>query len=102
MNTVREFIDHHAAQTPDNVFLITPLDETSACEELTFGKLKTQVDSIGEHLTALGIAPGDKVAFLMSNGQWAVQLFLGVMAGGRVIVPINACLLYTSPSPRDS
>ena len=90
MNTVREFIDHHAAQTPDNVFLITPLDETSACEKLTFGKLKTQVDSIGENLTALGIALGDKVAFLMSNGQWAVQLFLGVMAGGRVIVPINA------------
>jgi len=90
MDTVREFIDHHAAQTPDNVFLITPLDETSECEELTFGKLKTRADLIAEKLTALGIEPGDKVAFLMNNGQWTVQLFLGVMASARVIVPINA------------
>jgi len=58
MNTVREFIDHHAVQTPDNVFLITPLDETSACEELTFGELKTRVDSVVKNLTALGITPG--------------------------------------------
>ena len=90
MDTVREYIDHHAAQTPDNVFLITPQDETGECEELTFGKLKTRVDLIADKLTALGIEPGGKVAFLMNNGQWAVQLFLGVMAGSRVIVPINA------------
>jgi len=90
MNTVREFVDHHAAQTPDNVFLITPLDESSECEELTFAKLKLRVDHIGQKLTALGIEPGAKVAFLMNNGQWAVQLFLGVMANARVIVPINA------------
>ena len=90
MDTVRAFIDHYAAQTPDNIFLITPLDETSECEELTFGKLKTQVDLIAEKLAGLGIEPGAKVAFLMNNGQWAVQLFLGVMAGARVIVPINA------------
>ena len=90
MDTVREYIDHHAANTPDSVFLITPLDETSECEELTFGHLKTRVDLIAEKLAALGIERGDKVAFLMSNGQWTVQLFLGVMACGRVIVPINA------------
>ena len=90
MDTVREYIDHHAANTPDSVFLITPLDETSECEELTFGHLKTRADLIAEKLAALGIERGDKVAFLMSNGQWTVQLFLGVMACGRVIVPINA------------
>jgi len=90
MNTVREFVDHNAAQTPDNVFLITPLDESRECEELTFAKLKHQVDYIGGQLAALGSAPGDKVAFLLNNGQWAVQLFLAVMANARVIVPINA------------
>jgi len=90
MNTVREFVDHNATQTPDNVFLITPLDESSECEELTFLKLKHQVDSIGGQLAALGSVPGDKVAFLLNNGQWAVQLFLAVMANARVIVPINA------------
>ena len=90
MNTIREFIEHHAAQTPDNIFLITPLDETSECEELTFGKLKTRVDSIAAKLNGLGVKPGAKVAFLMNNGRWAVQLFLGVMASARVIVPINA------------
>jgi len=90
MDTVREYIDHHASHTPDNVFLITPLDETSECEELTFAGLKHRSNFIGEQLTSIGVSHQAKVAFLMNNGQWAAQLFLGVMANGRVIVPINA------------
>lgn len=90
MNTVRAYIDHHAVESPDSVFLITPADENSAAEELTFAGLKVKVDLIGEHLSSLGIEPQAKVAFLLNNGQWTTQLFLGVMANRRVIVPINA------------
>ena len=38
----------------------------------------------------MGVGPGAKVAFLLDNGYWTAQLFLGVMAAGRVIVPLNA------------
>lgn len=90
MNTVRAYIDHHAAESPDSVFLITPADENSATEELTFADLKARVDLIGRHLSEMGVEPQAKVAFLLNNGQWTTQLFLGVMANRRVIVPINA------------
>lgn len=90
MNTVRSYIDHHAAESPDKVFLITPADESSDSEELTFAALKDRVDDIGRHLSALGVEPQQKVAFLLNNGQWTTQIFLAVMANRRVIVPINA------------
>lgn len=90
MNTVRAYVDHHAAESPDSVFLITPADENSEAEELTFAGLKERVDLIGRHLSSMEVKPQEKVAFLLNNGQWTTQLFLGVMANRRVIVPINA------------
>lgn len=86
MDTVRATIERHAADSPDKTFLITP----ESNRELTFGQLKTSVDEIGERLSDLGLAKATKVAFLLNNGFWTVQLFLGVMANNRVIVPLNA------------
>jgi acyl-CoA synthetase (AMP-forming)/AMP-acid ligase II/acyl carrier protein len=37
----------------------------------------------------LGLVPGDKVAFLLDNGLFAAELFLGAMYGGMVAVPLN-------------
>ena len=90
MNTIRAYVDHHAAVSPDKVFLLTPADEQADTVELTFSSLKERVDLIGRHLCAMKIEPQAKVAFLLNNGQWTTQLFLGVMANRRVIVPINA------------
>lgn len=86
MDTVRDSIERHAAASPDKAFLITP----ESGRELSFGLLKISVDEIGEHLSELGLARSSKVAFLLNNGFWTVQLFLGVMANNRVIVPLNA------------
>jgi len=90
VNTVRQYIDHHAATKPEDTFLISPADDNRSYGQLTFSELKEQVDSIGSSLSAIGIEPQDKVAFLLNNGQWATLLFLAVMANRRVIVPINA------------
>ena len=37
-----------------------------------------------------GLERGDKIAFLMNNGLFTAQLFLGTMYGGFVSVPLNA------------
>ena len=37
----------------------------------------------------LGLERGDKIAFLMDNGLFTAQLFLGAMYGGFVSVPLN-------------
>jgi acyl-CoA synthetase (AMP-forming)/AMP-acid ligase II len=86
MNTVREYIDQHASERSNSVFLVTP--ESSG--ELTYGELARRTADIAAKFDELGIAPGSKVAYLMNNGCWTTLLFLGVMASGRVVVPLNA------------
>ena len=95
-NTIRELISCKAATQPDDVFLISP--ETGC--RLTFRGLQEQTAHISNRLRQMGLQRGDKVAFLMDNGLLTVQLFLGVMAGGFVLVPLNArsgasTLVYT-------
>ncbi len=84
--TVRQQIDAHAAARAGQTFVINPELE----REITFGQLKICVDEIGARLDRLGIAAGARVAFLLDNGAWVAPLFLGVMAGNRVVVPLNA------------
>ncbi len=86
MQTVRDCIEHYARATPERAFLIAP----GIGQTLSFAELKSAVDNLGHGLDALGLAPGAKVAFMIDNGYWALCLLLGVMAGNRVIVPLNA------------
>ena len=86
METVRACIDYHADATPDRDFLIAP----DVDRRLDFAGLRDAVDALGARLDRLGIGQGAKVAFLLNNGFWTTQLFLGVMASNRVIVPLNA------------
>ena len=90
MDTIRDYVNQHAASTPDKTFLITPSDDGNSSDQLTFAQLKDQIDAIGGSLQAMGVEPQSKVAFLLNNGRWATMLFLAVMANRRVIVPINA------------
>ncbi len=84
--TIRAVIDRHATERGDHTFLIDPERE----RVLTFQELRGGSMVIQSHLEQLGVIEGAKVAFLLDNGYWTVQLFLGVMAAGRVIVPLNA------------
>ncbi len=84
--TIRECIDAQARARADATFVIDPTIDAP----LSFGTLKRGADDIGAQLDKLGIAPAAKVAFLLDNGAWIVQLFLGVMASGHVAVPLNA------------
>ncbi len=86
METVRECIEFHADATPESEFLIAP----DVGRRLDFAGLKQAVDAIGDRLDELGLGRGARVAFLLNNGFWTTQLFLGVMANNRVIVPLNA------------
>ncbi len=86
MTTVRALIDQHAATRPDSTFFVSP----ELSRSMTFAALREAVDGVGARLDAMGVERGARVAFLLNNGLWTVELFLGVMASGRVIVPLNA------------
>ena len=67
-----------------------------------FGKL---VDDARGGLAALGVGPKDRVAVISNNRlEWAVCCY-ATQGLGATYVPMyenQLCLLYTSPSPRDS
>jgi len=86
MRTVKGYIDRHAEIQGDRVFLVDP--DTGL--EITYGALQQRVGEVDRHLTAMEVASGAKVAFLLDNGAWTATIFLGVMASNRVIVPLNA------------
>ncbi len=86
MDTIRSLIDSWAESNPDAVYLIIP--ETG--HELHVRELRELVQNIGLRLHALGVAPGEKISFLLDNGLWSTALFLGAMYSGRVVVPLNA------------
>jgi amino acid adenylation domain-containing protein len=83
--TVRELIDHMAEIRPDEPFLISP----ESGRTLTFKGLQHQVLSLYARFRQMGLRQGDKIAFLMDNGLFTIQLFLGAMYGGFVSVPLN-------------
>jgi len=86
MTTVQSIIDAKAGTQADSVFLISP----EISYELSYSGLQQATQNIGQHLAALGLAKGDKAAFLMGNGLWTTKIFLATMYCGRVIVPLNA------------
>lgn len=85
IKTIRELIDRMALEQPEVVFLISP--ETGRV--LTFRGLREQSSLLSIQLRQAGLKRGDKIAFLLDNGLFSVQLFLGAMYGGFVSVPLN-------------
>ena len=86
MDTVREYIDAWGVDRADDVWLIDP--DTST--RYTYADLRLAVHRTGSRLAQTGVPMGARVSFLADNGGWTTQLYLGVMASGRVIVPLNA------------
>ena len=84
-NTVRDLMDLMAGTKPDVAFLISP--ETGRV--LTFKQLKQQAHHLFGRFRQMGLEHEDKIAFLMDNGLFTVQLLLGAMYGGFVSVPLN-------------
>jgi amino acid adenylation domain-containing protein len=83
--TIREVIQLRAQLSPEADFLINA--ETG--RTLTFRELERQSILLSNLLRQTGLERGGKIAFLMDNGLFTAQLFLGAMYGGFVVVPLN-------------
>ncbi len=85
MDTIRKVIDCLAETHGQKTFLICP----DTGRSLSYRGLQEQAGHVSKWLRHLGLERGDKVAFLMDNGLFTVELFLGAMYGGFVSVPLN-------------
>ena len=81
----RALVDARAAATPDAPFLCAP--ETGTV--LSYAGLASRTGALAARFDALGAAEGDRIAFMLPNGLAAAATFVGTMAAGRVVVPVN-------------
>ncbi len=65
---------------------------TSAGRSLTYAELAARVDALGAALAGLGVAGGERVAFLGVNSLAHLECWLAVPAAGRVLVDLNTRL----------
>ncbi len=65
--------------------LISPDDGTS----ISHGELASAVLRLAGQLAGLGVAPGQRVAMVLSNGPEVVELLLAVAAVGATAAPLN-------------
>ena len=86
MKTIATTIKHFASTQPDSAFLVCPETKTT----ISYLELEKQTKLVSQKFDALGIDKGEKIAFLMNNGIWTTFLFLGTMASGRTVLPLNA------------
>ena len=84
--TVDQMLAHALAHWPDELFI------AADGEELSYAEIGARVDALARGLTALGLAPGDRVALWMSNiWEWVVAQF-AVTRCGAVLTPLNTRL----------
>ena len=88
VHTIGDLIRHHAAERPDKPAIILG-DNTR-----TYGDLHTESSKVAQAMAGAGVENQDRVAFLDKNVPEYFTMLFGA-------AKLNACLLYTSPSPRD-
>lgn len=80
------FLEKSARHRPDGLALL------HGEESYNYREFRDRALAIGGNLRALGCAPGDRVAFCLSNSPRILEVIFGCFAAGLIVVPINARL----------
>jgi long-chain acyl-CoA synthetase len=72
-----------ARETPDRLALV------DGATRLTYGELDRRTTSAARVLGGAGLLPGERVALQLPSGAAFVQLYLGALRAGLVVVPVN-------------
>jgi long-chain acyl-CoA synthetase len=83
--TLRESLLAHERQQPDAPLLIAP--ETGRV--LSYGQLARETRQLTARYLASGLKAGEHIGFLLHNGYQTTAIFLGTMAAGYVVTPLN-------------
>jgi acyl-CoA synthetase (AMP-forming)/AMP-acid ligase II len=77
-----------AAEVPDRVFLHCA-SELAERDTVTFGELELRSRRVAAGLLARGLGPGDRIAVAAANQAEWLELFLGAVRIGVVVVTLN-------------
>lgn len=85
-STVADLLRDRARAHPDRPFL------QCAGDRLTYGEADARSDRVAAGLAGLGVAPGDRVAFICPNRIEMLEMFFACAKAGAVQVPMNVFL----------
>ncbi len=80
------FLEKAARLRPDQPALVHGL------EVISYREFRARALRIGGNLLALGLKPGDRVAFCLANSPRILETIYGCFAAGLIVVPVNARL----------
>ena len=78
-----EILARHARKIPNKVALV------SEGKSFTYGKFNARVNRLAHALLQAGIKRGDKVAFVLYNGNEILECYFAAFKLGAVAVPLN-------------
>ena len=81
--TIRELIPRQARARPDAVALI------HRERSIIYRELNAHANQVANGLIAMGLRPGDRIAYLGKNSDLYFELLFGAIAANVVLAPVN-------------
>ena len=85
LNMAAQVCDDWAARELDRVAII---DLTDGRRDVTYGELRRLADGLAHDLVARGVARGDRVGVLRSQGVWTAAAHLAIWKIGAISIPL--------------
>jgi acyl-CoA synthetase (AMP-forming)/AMP-acid ligase II len=79
---IGDLIENNARRIPDHVGLVWN------DERITWRQLNERANQMANAMIALGVTPGDRVAFILDNSRELVELYFAIAKAGAIAVPI--------------
>ena len=83
--TLLDVLLAHEREQPNAPLLMSP----ESGEILSYAKFAKETRQLAARYADHGLVPGDHVGFLLHNGYQTTTVFLGTMAAGFVVTPLN-------------
>ena len=109
LNASSNCIDRHLKDKADQTAIIWEGDDPADSKHITYKELHSEVSKLANGMKTLGVKKGDRVTIYMPMIPEAAYAMLACTRIGAIHSVVFggfspdslACLLYTSPSPRD-
>lgn len=85
LNMAAQVCDDRAEAAPDQVAI---LDLSTGREAVTYARLRQMADGLAQALAARGVARGDRVGVLRSQGAWCAAAHIAIWKIGAISIPL--------------
>src|SRR6056297_923116 len=85
LNMAAQVCDDGAARAPDRVAII---DLSGGRQEVSYAALRSMADGLAHALVARGVARGDRVGVLRSQGAWCAAAHIAIWKIGAISIPL--------------